>query len=671
MALTVTEDWIRERVQLKHDNLGDVRSLSLPGTYHEKIGHLGNSLRNFQRIKNLDLSRNALVSLEGLEHLKMLDKLNLYYNNISTLNDLYRLRYNSNLQELDLRLNPVTQNEHDYRLFLVHMLPNLRKLDDRTVRDSERKAALTHFGTDQATDLTEHPALPEPAEERPPNTRAEYVKSIGKKITALDDDDCEVLDLIASTSGDLNKPRQVTGSYAKLPAVDEHPIEDMREMDRAEKLSDDPLAGGDIMPSTKYPPSPLKSSSFRESTPVKNGTANHQSRQIFGNSGKSMFASHQSHRERMKVQFADEVEQIRKEADVNRRYKDESQAYTAYSSKANFTPAPWAVRDHGDGQSSHNPPATHSEIPMISSNKVSSSVSHDKAVDQLERRKEVIVTAPIERSMSPPTRDRVQSYQPNSSKSDVTNDEIVLEADTPQQKQFIERFLTLVDRYWNGSKSLHKNAKFLNQAKTVVANYVSDINESNQSELEKLQGDLAHFAQENVALRGRMSQKNSDSQTKDMKSALEEAQRDMNVLRARLQQSMEESQKLKGQIANVNNGTAMTVSNVSTVDRQIDELNRENEKLRFDIEKCNLQIKHHTQLQELANMLQESHKSLVTTNDHLLKELDETRRRHTEEVKQLHLSYGELKQTMDWTRRHGSHGNMMSNSGYERYNDVE
>ena len=32
------------------------------------------------------------------------------------------------LQELDLRLNPVTKNETDYQLFVVHMLVNLRRL---------------------------------------------------------------------------------------------------------------------------------------------------------------------------------------------------------------------------------------------------------------------------------------------------------------------------------------------------------------------------------------------------------------------------------------------------------------------------------------------------------------------------------------------------------------
>ena len=44
--------------------LADVRSLALPGSYHEKVTHLGRSLIGFTRLKQLDLSRNALRSLE-------------------------------------------------------------------------------------------------------------------------------------------------------------------------------------------------------------------------------------------------------------------------------------------------------------------------------------------------------------------------------------------------------------------------------------------------------------------------------------------------------------------------------------------------------------------------------------------------------------------------------
>ena len=42
----------------------DVRSLALPGSYQEKVTHLGRALLGFSRLKHLDLSRNAIESLE-------------------------------------------------------------------------------------------------------------------------------------------------------------------------------------------------------------------------------------------------------------------------------------------------------------------------------------------------------------------------------------------------------------------------------------------------------------------------------------------------------------------------------------------------------------------------------------------------------------------------------
>ena len=42
----------------------DIKSLSLPGTYNEKISSLGTSLCGFTRLKSLDLSRNTLISTE-------------------------------------------------------------------------------------------------------------------------------------------------------------------------------------------------------------------------------------------------------------------------------------------------------------------------------------------------------------------------------------------------------------------------------------------------------------------------------------------------------------------------------------------------------------------------------------------------------------------------------
>ncbi|KAF4102716.1 hypothetical protein G5714_015599 [Onychostoma macrolepis] len=151
-GLTITEQWIREKLNLQHSCLADVRSLTLPGTYEGKICHLGASLKNFVRLKSLDLSHNALVTVQGVEHLEMLERLNLYYNRLASLQDIFSLHKLQNLKELDLRLNPVVKKHPHYRLYLVHAMTKLRKLDDCPVRDRERKAALMHLSSEANLD---------------------------------------------------------------------------------------------------------------------------------------------------------------------------------------------------------------------------------------------------------------------------------------------------------------------------------------------------------------------------------------------------------------------------------------------------------------------------------------------------------------------------------------
>ncbi|KAL2779869.1 centrosomal protein of 72 kDa, partial [Daubentonia madagascariensis] len=110
----------------------ELQSLSIPGTYQEKITHLGNALMNLAGLKSLDLSRNSLVSLEGIQYLTSLESLNLYYNCISSLAEVFRLHPLTELADVDLRLNPVVKNESDYRLFVVRVLPKLRQLGLQT-----------------------------------------------------------------------------------------------------------------------------------------------------------------------------------------------------------------------------------------------------------------------------------------------------------------------------------------------------------------------------------------------------------------------------------------------------------------------------------------------------------------------------------------------------------
>jgi len=74
------------------------------------------------------INEGFLYVLQGLESCGLLESVNLYYNNLNTLEDLSALRHNPKILNLDLRLNPVARTEADYRLFVVNILPNLRIL---------------------------------------------------------------------------------------------------------------------------------------------------------------------------------------------------------------------------------------------------------------------------------------------------------------------------------------------------------------------------------------------------------------------------------------------------------------------------------------------------------------------------------------------------------------
>ena len=66
--------------------------------------------------------------------------------------------------------------------------------------------------------------------------------------------------------------------------------------------------------------------------------------------------------------------------------------------------------------------------------------------------------------------------------------------------------LDLVDRYWNGSKSLHKNAKFLSAAKQILDAKTSDKSDSNYHAQIKI------LQEENRRLNSQLNQKSSKSE---------------------------------------------------------------------------------------------------------------------------------------------------------------
>ncbi len=77
--------------------------------------------------------KTVLCLSQGIEHVKMLKRLILYYNRIPSLEELKVLYQLPALRELDLRLNPLTITHPNYRLHLVNDMPNLRKLGKNRV----------------------------------------------------------------------------------------------------------------------------------------------------------------------------------------------------------------------------------------------------------------------------------------------------------------------------------------------------------------------------------------------------------------------------------------------------------------------------------------------------------------------------------------------------------
>ncbi|KAL8613869.1 hypothetical protein ACOMHN_032859 [Nucella lapillus] len=650
MALTLTEEVVRSRVNLTHDNLEEVKSLSLPGTYHEKIISLGTALRKFSRLKSLDLSRNALESLEGLENLGLLEKLNLYYNNISSMDELQRLKHTSHLKELDLRLNPVTRSEPDYRLYLIHMLPSLQKLDDRGVRDRERQAALIHFSSSQASEMTQQPPKKEPPS-KTPHPRVELTARLGRPV-AVDSDDVALLDLVALKDGDLGRRRPLTGSSAKEPAMEEYSLEMLKSLSSQDDTATRNRVG-DLPPPGKKRPSSLP--------PPRNDN--------------DALSAHKDKYPNIPSLPVPEVSH-RKRNDPNLQYQDELEAYTKYKSRGFFTPHPAAGEEDRERESN---PAERGGYPPADEYGLERERERARRRDRERRRENPddggdgasrprhrthsaptdVETFPTEQGLPDPSRNAHQSLRPSSSRYDADWVQGRLD-DQPSSKHYLFRLLDLVDRYWNGSKSLHQHAKFLGMAldsmeewqggkESTLAGMHEDVRGLKQR-VQRLQEENSTLREQQQSLRRGDPDTTSASEVQ-LKGTLKQARSDVNHLRDELQHYVRENARLQRKMEQQQESAAScNVSGAASSSNplHLDDLQRQNEALSREIEGLRIRLKQYAQMQELASMLQESHKSLIQANDHLRKENDREKHRHRQEVEQMHWSYDQLKKTIPY-----------------------
>ncbi|XP_070332520.1 centrosomal protein of 72 kDa isoform X1 [Odocoileus virginianus] len=601
--MLLCEEKIREKSGLApHCDLAELRSLSIPGTYQEKITHLGNSLMNLTGLKSLDLSRNSLVSLEqGIECLTALESLNLYYNRISSLAEVFRLHSLAALSDVDLRLNPVVKSESDYRLFVVHMLPGLQQLDDRPVRESERRASRLHFGSEESLDSKQ--SVPSVfREERPHHSRVKCTDPSAKKCLVMDADDEAVLNLIAECEWDLSNPP------------------------------------GNMSSSQKESEASLQSSQAESRHRLSPQSVQHQC-------GDSLWKGPERRRSSSRAGCVEPRLQDQRCGELPPQHfapdSTETEDSGASSQKSSVStqkilnplPAPEKYRKR-------RMPGGRFQVPVdeacLSSLEGSLSVSRRSSSEGWGQAASSLSATPGPETPRPPSASEAcpKLHSAVLPRKKATLEMLILEA-----------LLDLVDMHWNGRGSLHSSEVFLAQARHILSS-AQEFTATQDTSTAAREG-ISSLTLENKSLHSRLAelQQQYGLQMAEVVLELSDTRKDMDYLRQHLDRSLEESSSLKSLLFSMKKDVR-TADAPSALNLQISGLQASVKRLSGELVELKQHLEHYDKIQELTQMLQESHSSLVSTNARLLQELDQVRAQHQAEVEQLHWSYKELKKTL-------------------------
>ncbi|KAM9722670.1 centrosomal protein of 72 kDa [Menidia menidia] len=555
---TLTEQWIRERLQLKHTYLGDVRSLRLPGTCEEKIRHLGNAFTNFIRLKSLDLSYNALVSVEGVQHLKMLERLILYYNCIPSLEEVTMLFELRALKELDLRLNPLTKSCRDYRPYLVHCMPSLRKLDDCSISDTERKVAIVQF----SSDLPLQPkgsSLNVAENLRSGDQRSALVNSLTKRLSLPTDTQDVVLNFVTASHGGQSET-----IYDSIYNEANEPKE--KDPDYKEQRSS--------TPKQEYAKSILRHPyTKRDNSESKGQQINEHTHRNSSTSSKVA--------ERPKVSFWPFIEKHRPVTGKQRDLPKQSR----HVAKGHFTPNPGQSVGQGSSLINIRPPSP--LRPGLNLSDPSNPILHPARLTYANFNKT----------------EGSSHQQPQAEKKKRGS-----------YRKPLEMLLNLVDKHWRGERSLHQNNNFLTQAVQILSMMESDIS-SREAEVMTLRRDVDALNRQAVS-----REEEHNAETQNLSAQLEDAHKAAGKLNEQLRIVLEENVALQKQLIKLERQYLKSMMKSSPIS-QIREAQSEVEELKKEIEGLRNKVQEAEKVQELSNMLQESHRSLVDTNTRLLAEL--------------------------------------------------
>ncbi|XP_026929101.1 centrosomal protein of 72 kDa isoform X2 [Acinonyx jubatus] len=612
--LVLCEEKIREKSGLApHRDLSELRSLSIPGTYQEKITHLGNSLMNLTGLKSLDLSRNSL----GIQYLTALESLSLYYNCISSLAEVLQLHALTELTDVDFRLNPVVKNESDYRLFVVHMLPKLRQLDDRPVRESERKASQLHFASEESLDSKQSfPAVLRVG--RPRHSRATCADPSAKKCLVMDADDEAVLNLIAECEWDLSNPPGSTSSSQRGREANLPSSQESRHLLSPQSVQ---YQCGDSI---------KKGHEKRRSSSRGDGSEERPQNQYCGELPPQCG---------LHTHFAPRPDST----DIEESTLSQKSSLSAQK-VLNPLPAPEKYRKQrmpgGRSQAPADQECLHCpERPSVPSSPEESLSRQSGSEGRSER------TFPHSAVLEPE-----EERPPSVSGTGEVSPAKLYSAPPPGKKAgleavLLEALLDLVDRYWGGCKSLHGNEVFRAQARQILSSMqeftaAQDISAAVSEE-------ISFLTLEKRSLQKLLAeqQQQYSMRMSEVASELSNTRKEMGDLRQHLGKSLEENSSLKALLFSLKK-EVKNADTAATLNLQITGLETSVKRLSGEIVELKQHLEHYDKVWELTQMLQESHSSLVGTNEYLLQELSRAHAQHKAEVEQLHWSYKELKTTL-------------------------
>ncbi|XP_047454579.1 centrosomal protein of 72 kDa isoform X2 [Mugil cephalus] len=464
----------------------------------------------------------------------MLERLILYYNCIPSLDELKVLFELSSLKELDIRLNPLTKSYPNYRPHLVHAMPNLRKLDSCSVRDTERKAAILQFSSDL---LPEQKSSSQDGieEQRSSDQRLALVNRVTKNLSVLTESHDIVLNFAANHRG-----QSETGS------------------DSVHKDTEGPKEqdSSDFTEQRSSTPKQETAKSILRYPPTKNVT------------------------ERPKVSFGPYIEK-RKSVSGKQKQKDVPKQ-TRHAAKGHFTPHPDQSHRHSPSFINIRPPSP--RRPGLNLSDPSNPILHPPRLTYSSLNK----TAG---GSSLPEKKKRGSY-----------------------RKPLEMLLNLVDKHWTGERSLHHNNNFLSQAVQILSMMESDIS-SREAEVRTLRREV-----DALGFQAAAREEEHKSEVRNLSAQLEESRRAVGKLNEQLRIVLEENVALQKQLIKLERQYLKSMMKSSPI-TQIREAQTEVEELKKEIEGLREKVQEAEKVKDLSNMLQESHRSLVATNECLLAEL--------------------------------------------------